>query len=92
MYRPNAPIHMANARQALEDGVRAIQSGEQEFSLAELGGSDSSAIAVLLDWQRQAHKNGLNFLDVPATLTSFAALYGVDTLLSGFAAPHSPHQ
>ncbi len=90
---------MHNAKLALVDGAHAIAAGEQEFSLAELKGSDSSAIAVLLDWQRQAQKKNqnLNFTDIPGTLLSFAAVYGVDTVLNGFtsasvaAPPHNHH-
>ena len=84
---------MNNASQALLSGTLAIKSGETRISLgglAEAGsasGSDSAAIAVLLAWQREALKlnQDLIFVDIPASLESFASLYGVDAMLGGFA-------
>jgi phospholipid transport system transporter-binding protein len=86
MYRVPSRITMASASMALAYGTAAIEAGENEFSLAELGGSDSSALAVLLSWQRRARRHSLTlrFIDVPQEIVQFAMLYGIEDFLPGF--------
>lgn len=92
MYRIPSRITMASATHVLAEGTSAIESGETEFSLSELVGSDSSSLAVLLSWQRRAarHSAKLQFVDIPDELVTFAMLYGVDEFLPGFPA-HGSH-
>ena len=87
MVRFAAPITMDNASANLADSLRAIDGGETEFDLDALGRSDSSAVAVLLAAARHAHTNGkaLRLTGMPEAVTSLAALYGVDALLTGGA-------
>jgi phospholipid transport system transporter-binding protein len=49
---------------------------------------DSSAVALLLDWRRQAKARGkvLAFINLPATLLALAQLYGVSELIQPPAA------
>ena len=44
---------------------------------------DSSAVALLLEWRRQALKRGkvLEFVNLPANLLALARLYGVEELI-----------
>jgi phospholipid transport system transporter-binding protein len=44
---------------------------------------DSSAVALALDWQRQAAESnrGLRFANLPAAMQNLAKLYGVSELL-----------
>ena len=44
---------------------------------------DSSAVALLLDWLRQARARGatLEFVNLPPTLLALAQLYGVSELI-----------
>jgi phospholipid transport system transporter-binding protein len=74
------------AHAALDQGFAAIAAGETEFDLGGVKGIDSSAVALMLAWQRKAHAAGhkLTFLNVPDRLQRLASLYGVDGLL-----PHS---
>ncbi len=85
MLALSGPVTMQNAPAVLADAVRALTGGERQFSLAQLEGSDSSVLALLLELQRRAlaqdPKGALKFADIPAGVLSFAALYGVDTLL-----------
>jgi len=69
---------------ALEQGVAAIAAGETVFDLGGVGAADSSAVAVLLAWQRRARdaKQRLTFINVPENVQKLAALYGVDQLLT----------
>ena len=49
---------------------------------------DSSAVALLLDWRRQARARGktLEFVNLPPTLLDLARLYGVSELIQPQAA------
>ena len=44
---------------------------------------DSSAVALLLEWRRQAARLGkkLDFVNLPANLVALATLYGVEDLI-----------
>ena len=44
---------------------------------------DSSAVALLLEWRRQAQRMGkkLDFVNLPAPLVALATLYGVEELI-----------
>ena len=46
-------------------------------------GVDSSAVALLLEWRRQAQRLGkaLVFVNLPANLLALARLYGVEELI-----------
>ena len=44
---------------------------------------DSAAVALLLEWRREAARlgKGLNFVNLPANLLALAELYGVSGLI-----------
>ena len=65
------------------DLQRASPSGAVAVDASALASFDSSAIALLLELQRQARARGveLSLLHPPAKLAQLAALYGVDGLL-----------
>lgn len=83
-------LTMQNATVALRQGIAAIDAGQTVFDLAGVSAADSSAVAVLLEWQRAARHAGraLAFTNLPASLKSLAALYGVDAFL--VATPADP--
>jgi phospholipid transport system transporter-binding protein len=74
----------ANAASLLQLGEAAIGSGDSRFDLSAVKRCDSSAVALLLAWQRAAHARGqhLELEGVPASLCSLASLYGVNSLIS----------
>lgn len=74
----------SNAASLLQAGEAAIQGGDFRFDLSAVKRCDSSAVALLLAWQRAAHARGLHLEleGIPANLTSLAALYGVSALIS----------
>jgi len=74
----------ASAKEALAAGLARIVSGARGVDCAPLKQFDSSALAVLLAWQRAANARGaaLEIVNLPAGLASLAQAYGVDTLLS----------
>lgn len=82
-------ITNANAGELLAAGVDAIAGGDFSFDLAAVAEVDTAAIALLLEWQRQAMARGgrLALSGVPADIASLARLYGVDGLLGLDHAP-----
>ena len=72
-----------NADAALEQGCAALSAGETTFDLGGVKAADSSALALMLAWQRRAQAQGrtLKFMNVPANVDALAKLYGVETLL-----------
>jgi phospholipid transport system transporter-binding protein len=76
-------IGMANAAEVAASGRAAIERGDVEFDLSGVARCDSSAVAVLLEWQRVARERGLtlNVTGLPAGLVSLAGVYGVGELL-----------
>ncbi|MDY7573365.1 STAS domain-containing protein [Actimicrobium sp. CCI2.3] len=83
MFAPAQSMTFDTAKGVLDTGLRAIATGQQVIDLAQVGRVDSSAVAVLLGWQRAAHERSalLHFTNPPASLTSLATLYGVAELL-----------
>ena len=83
MFSPAATLTFLNAKTALEAGLRAIASGQTAIDLASVTAVDSAAVATLIAWQRAARQVGarLVFSNVPATLSSLLALYGVADLV-----------
>jgi phospholipid transport system transporter-binding protein len=83
VFRPAATLTLGNAKSVRDAGLRAIAGGQNEIDLGELTAVDSSAVAVLLSWQRAAHAAGkpLAFRRFPDNLQSLAKLYGVADLL-----------
>ncbi len=78
-------VTVANASLVLAQGVAAIQGGQRVIDLACIKTADSSAVAVLLAWQRTAREQGatLQLTNMPANLQSLTTLYDVDSFLSG---------
>jgi phospholipid transport system transporter-binding protein len=72
-----------SARAALEQGCAALAAGETVFDLGGVRAADSSALALMLVWQRRAQAEGrkLSFINVPANVDALARLYGVDGLI-----------
>jgi phospholipid transport system transporter-binding protein len=84
MFAPSDSLNFANAKATLEAGLQAIASGQTEIDLAPLAAVDSSAVSVLLAWQRAAQAKGaaLHFHHIPHNLQGLIDLYSVDSLLA----------
>jgi phospholipid transport system transporter-binding protein len=74
---------LGEAAALLEQGKDQIQSGVRIVDLGEVSELDSSALAVLLAWLREARDRNreLVFARLPEGLTAIARLYGVAELL-----------
>jgi phospholipid transport system transporter-binding protein len=83
MRLDSTSITNANAGELLQAGSAAIARGDLDFDLSAVTEVDSAAVALLLEWQRQAIARGdrLQLAGVPADIASLARLYGVDSLL-----------
>ena len=81
-------LTLANVAAVLHEGNAAIGEGGRTVDLAEVGELDSSALALLLAWLREAkrHNRSLSFANLPQGLTTIARLYGVAELLPATSA------
>lgn len=87
----SGPATLANAGELLEMGRPEIDAGASIVDLGEVTELDSSLLAALLAWKRQANARGsaLAFARLPEGLKTIAGLYGVADLIS--AAPAASH-
>jgi phospholipid transport system transporter-binding protein len=84
-----APLHsltsltVVNAKAVLEQGLAAIEAGQDTIDLGKLDAVDSGAVSVMLAWRRAAQKAGqpLHLKNLPPNLKSLTKLYGVCDLL-----------
>jgi phospholipid transport system transporter-binding protein len=62
------------------------------IDFAGIDAVDSSAVALLLEWRRQAQRvsKTLEFVNLPANLVALATLYGVEDLIEAKAGATSP--
>lgn len=79
MYKVSGGLSHETANQVAAAGLAAITAGQLQFDLSELAKIDSSAVAVMIEWQRQASRLGkqLAFQAAPASLISLIDLYGL---------------
>ncbi len=86
----DGPVTLANVTQVLEDGYAAIRAGVNAVDLKGITELDSSLLAMLLAWLREAAQAGrtLRVDNLPGGLITIAQLYGVDELLP---AAHTKH-
>lgn len=77
------PATLATVATLLEQGRAQIEAGISTVDLGEVSELDSSALAMLLAWLREARARGreLSFVGLPEGLVAIARLYGVADLL-----------
>lgn len=77
------PVTLANVAAVLEDGQRHLDEGVRTVDLGEVTEMDSSLLAALLAWLRDARskERELSFANLPEGLQTIARLYGVERLL-----------
>jgi phospholipid transport system transporter-binding protein len=79
----SGPVTLANVAAILEEGRRHLEEGVRTVDLGEVTEMDSSLLAAMLAWVRDARRRGreLAFVNLPQSLSTIARLYGVDGLL-----------
>lgn len=83
------PATLAQIATILRQGTEQLREGVSVVDLGEVTELDSSLLATLLAWLREARQLGrpLAFSRLPEGLTTIAGLYGVADLLPPPAAP-----
>jgi phospholipid transport system transporter-binding protein len=79
----SGPVTLANVAAILDEGRRHLAEGVRSVDLSEVTEMDSSLLAAMLAWQREAKSRGgeLVFVNLPESLGTIARLYGVDGLI-----------
>ncbi len=99
MLTLSGPLTQLEAPRVLREGeaqlgqVREAGTPTLCVDCAGLSQVDSSALAVLLSWQRTAQSAGiaLDIAGAPEALSNLAALYGVESLLATVPASAEHH-
>lgn len=83
------PVTLANVSQLVEEARAPLADGVSAVDLGEVTELDSSLLAVLIAWLREAKAGGrtLTYSRLPQDLRTLAQLYGVAELLPQDAAP-----
>jgi phospholipid transport system transporter-binding protein len=77
------PISMENARALLEATLAHFRAPQTIIDLGRATEIDSSAVALLLEFRREARRRNieLRVVNAPASVKSLGELYGVSELL-----------
>lgn len=77
------PMTLPNASALLLAGRREMQAAARIFDFSDVTEVDSSGLAVLFGWLRDAKASGatIEFANLPPNLQSLAAVYDVADLL-----------
>ncbi len=78
------PITIGNVASVIEQGIALFDRPDLVIDMAQVTEVDSSAVSMLLEWQRKAqgHNQQLYFSNTPKNLKNLARLYGVSELIS----------
>lgn len=79
----SGPMVIGSAATLKTAGDSAVAGGATVVDLSGVTDADSSAVALLLSWVRaaQERKQQLTIVNLPTSVQSLAALYGVAELL-----------
>lgn len=74
---------LASAKSLLEEGTRLLAGPVTAFDLGAVTEVDSSGLAVVFGWLREAQRLGktVRIVNLPQSLSSLAQVYGVNDLL-----------
>jgi phospholipid transport system transporter-binding protein len=83
IVRVRGAITLADVGHWRELGLREIDRDGLTFDLSGIDEADSSALSLLLEWQRAAKARGfrLSYAGLPQNLRSLASVYGILELL-----------
>lgn len=81
--RPGGSLTLEHATRILAAGEQALSEGVNRFDFSAVDKVDSSALSLILCWRRRAQALGreLEIINLPESMASLAALYGVSDLL-----------
>lgn len=77
-------ITIHNVVTVVERGIALFDRDDLVVDLTQVTEVDSSAVSMLLEWEREAHRHNrrICFANTPANLKGLAQLYGVSELIS----------
>jgi len=77
------PITIANVVDVIKQGVNLFDQSDLVIDLGQVTEVDSSAVSMLLEWQRKTQKDNqqLCFSNMPKNLKNLTQLYGVAELI-----------
>jgi len=86
----SGPVTLANVAQVLQEGLQHIRDGARTVDLGQVTELDSSLLAMLLAWLREAKLRNAEvaFANLPQGLETIAQLYGVEGFLPVPGARH----
>jgi len=86
----SGPVTLANVAEVMAEGSKHLREGVSTVDVGEVAELDSSLLAMLLAWMREAKASGmdLKFVNLPDALRTIAHLYGVEELLPAIPAQH----
>lgn len=78
------PVTVDNVAALLAQGNGLFGAPAVTVDLGAVTEVDSSALSLLLEWRREAGRNGrtIRYLNLPGNLKSLADLYGVTELIA----------
>lgn len=81
--RISGAMTLENVHALLEESNAAFTAENLEMDLAGVSEVDSTAVSLMFEWLRQAHKRNisLTFVNLPSNLVNMATLYGVLDLI-----------
>lgn len=77
------PVTADNVLSLLAQGAQQLTGPRMTVDLSGVTEVDSTALSLLLEWRREAIRNGreVRFHNLPASMKSLAELYGITELL-----------
>ena len=84
LLRVSGALTIASVTAVCEAGKQQFGDGDLVVDLAAVTEVDSTALSLLFEWRRAAQQRNfhISFRNLPASLQSLAALYGVTELLA----------
>lgn len=83
----SGPVTLATVNTLLESGLGHVREGVRVVDLSEVAELDSSLVAVVLAWMREAQRASrpLELAGPPRGFSTLAQLYGIGDLLPAAA-------
>jgi len=83
LAKVSGPMTLATATVLLAEGVATLSGSIKGFDLSGVSDVDSSGLAVVFGWLREAKRldKTVSIVNLPGNLISLAEVYGVSDLL-----------
>ncbi len=84
LWLVSGDIMVDNASDVLKDSLALAMPDNLIVDFAEVTGVDTAALSLVMEWQRRAKLSNqqVSFTNLPESLVSLAALYGVTDFIA----------